>query len=159
MADKGFPQVPDVSTPSPESCQVDNGASYRGTVSVTATGRTCQRWDSQTPHGHDRTPANYPSAGLEGHNYCRNPDGWYRLWCYTTDPYKRWDNCAVPVCSDATKWRDDGRCGEGFLTEDGRIAECDPDSGYPCCSPGHWCGHYAEHCDCAECVDYRNTGG
>eukprot|EP00058_Branchiostoma_floridae_P014529 XP_002600017.1 hypothetical protein BRAFLDRAFT_74138 [Branchiostoma floridae] len=80
-----------------ESCQVGNGASYRGTVSVTQTGKTCQRWDSQTPHEHDRTPANYPAGGLVD-NYCRNPDGWYAIWCYTTDPSQRWDYCDVPVC-------------------------------------------------------------
>eukprot|EP00058_Branchiostoma_floridae_P019988 XP_002605478.1 hypothetical protein BRAFLDRAFT_92895 [Branchiostoma floridae] len=80
-----------------ESCQVANGASYRGTVAVTVAGKTCQRWDSQTPHGHDRTPANYPEGGLVD-NYCRNPDGWYAIWCYTTDPSQRWDYCDVPVC-------------------------------------------------------------
>ncbi|KAI8478075.1 hypothetical protein Bbelb_441960, partial [Branchiostoma belcheri] len=55
------------------NCQEGDGASYRGTVSVTETGKTCQRWDSQTPHEHSVTPADYPSAGLE-QNYCRNPD-------------------------------------------------------------------------------------
>ncbi|KAI8486949.1 hypothetical protein Bbelb_352090 [Branchiostoma belcheri] len=75
----------------------DDGASYRGTVSVTETGRTCQRWDRQTPHGHTRTSANYPSSGLE-QNYCRNPDHEPALWCYTTDPGKRWEFCDVPHC-------------------------------------------------------------
>ncbi|XP_066271084.1 uncharacterized protein [Branchiostoma lanceolatum] len=81
-----------------EPCTVGNGASYRGTVSETATGKTCQRWDSQTPHGHSRTSRNYPSGGLE-QNYCRNPDGWTGLWCYTTDPNQRWELCNVPVCA------------------------------------------------------------
>ncbi|CAH1252246.1 PLG [Branchiostoma lanceolatum] len=80
-----------------ESCRVGNGAAYRGTLSETATGKTCQRWDSQTPHQHDRTAANYPSGGLE-QNYCRNPDNWDGLWCYTTDPNHRWDYCDVPLC-------------------------------------------------------------
>eukprot|EP00058_Branchiostoma_floridae_P019986 XP_002605476.1 hypothetical protein BRAFLDRAFT_92893 [Branchiostoma floridae] len=84
-------------SPQLESCQVGNGASYRGTVSVTQTGKTCQRWDSQTPHEHDRTPANYPARGLVD-NYCRNLDDWYAIWCYTTDPNYRWDYCDVPVC-------------------------------------------------------------
>ncbi|XP_066295113.1 uncharacterized protein [Branchiostoma lanceolatum] len=81
-----------------ENCREAKGASYRGTDAVTVTGRTCQRWDSQTPHAHDRTPANYPSGGLE-ENYCRNPDGSYALWCYTTDPRKRWDFCDAPDCN------------------------------------------------------------
>ncbi|KAI8509532.1 hypothetical protein Bbelb_133800 [Branchiostoma belcheri] len=82
-----------------ESCQYAGEAScmYRGTVSVTNTGKTCQRWDSQTPHGHCNTPADYPSAGLE-QNYCRNPDGEPGVWCYTTDPNSRWELCDVPSC-------------------------------------------------------------
>ncbi|KAI8484487.1 hypothetical protein Bbelb_377580, partial [Branchiostoma belcheri] len=78
--------------PSCVSCQYADGASYRGTVSVTKTGKTCQRWDSQTPHGHYNTPAAHPSAGLE-QNYCRNPDGDRGVWCYTTDPNSRWELC------------------------------------------------------------------
>ncbi|XP_019613595.1 PREDICTED: apolipoprotein(a)-like [Branchiostoma belcheri] len=80
-----------------ETCQVGNGASYRGTLAVTETGRTCQRLDRQTPHGHDRTARNYPAGGLV-ENYCRNPDDWSAIWCYTTDPAKRWELCDLPVC-------------------------------------------------------------
>ncbi|KAI8484485.1 hypothetical protein Bbelb_377560 [Branchiostoma belcheri] len=83
--------------PSCVSCQYEDGASYRGTVSVTNTGKTCQRWDSQTPHEHIKTPAAYPSAGLE-RNYCRNPDGELGVWCFTTDPNSRWELCDVPSC-------------------------------------------------------------
>eukprot|EP00058_Branchiostoma_floridae_P007104 XP_002592592.1 hypothetical protein BRAFLDRAFT_68915 [Branchiostoma floridae] len=79
-------------------CQEGNGASYRGTFSVTQTGRICQRWDSHTPHGHDRTTANYPSSGLE-QNYCRNPDDAAGVWCYTTDPGMRWEYCDAPICT------------------------------------------------------------
>ncbi|KAI8483429.1 hypothetical protein Bbelb_388920 [Branchiostoma belcheri] len=61
---------------------------------------------------------------------------------------------ALPV---AQKWRDDYRCGDGYTTGDGRTAECDPDSIWPCCSPVNWCGNTAAHCNCAGCVDYRNT--
>ncbi|XP_066290427.1 apolipoprotein(a)-like [Branchiostoma lanceolatum] len=81
------------------NCKVGNGASYRGIVSVTGTGKTCQRWDSQTPHEHTRTPADYPSSGLE-QNYCRNPDGWTGVWCYTTDPSTRWERCDIPDCGE-----------------------------------------------------------
>ena len=47
---------------------------YRGTISKTVGGIECQAWSSQSPHGHSRTPGNYPNAGLD-ENYCRNPDG------------------------------------------------------------------------------------
>ncbi len=33
-------------------------------------------------------------------NYCRNPDNKPDgPWCYTMDPNKRWEHCAVPLCS------------------------------------------------------------
>ena len=68
------------------------GSDYTGTVSVTISGRTCQRWDVKEPHKHPREPL--------PHNYCRNPDGSPRgVWCYTTDPSKRWEYCSqIPGC-------------------------------------------------------------
>ncbi|XP_078700188.1 uncharacterized protein LOC144926973 isoform X2 [Branchiostoma floridae x Branchiostoma belcheri] len=92
--------VADITTVSPEEheCQISDGALYRGNVAVTKSGRTCQRWDQQTPHEHSRTAANYPSSGLE-ENFCRNPDGTSGVWCYTTDPNKRWELCDVAVCA------------------------------------------------------------
>ena len=87
------------------SC-VDDQSDYRGTISRSASGRTCQRWDSQYPHTHMRTPEIFPDTGLEANNYCRNPDGpnlnipnqQPRAWCYTTDPKRRFDWCNVPRC-------------------------------------------------------------
>ncbi|KAI8514768.1 hypothetical protein Bbelb_073590 [Branchiostoma belcheri] len=55
------------------------------------------------------------------------------------------------------KWRDDYRCGDGYTTGDGRTAECDPYSTWPCCSPANWCGNTAGHCECAGCVYYHNS--
>ena len=55
-------------------CGFGKQADYRGKINKTTSGRTCQRWDSQSPHSHTRTPGNYPNSGLE-ENYCRNPDG------------------------------------------------------------------------------------
>lgn len=76
------------------------GRDYRGTQAVTESGLTCQAWSSQSPHGHSRTAERYPSAGLE-ENYCRNPDGEsLGNWCYTTDPSRRWEYCAVRECPD-----------------------------------------------------------
>ena len=55
-------------------CGSGKQADYRGKINKTTSGRTCQRWDVQSPHKHSRTPENYPNSGLE-ENYCRNPDG------------------------------------------------------------------------------------
>ena len=70
----------------------EEDAGYRGCQTKTRSGKTCQRWDSQSPHSHTRTAANYPKSGLES-NYCRNPDGVDTIWCYTTDSAKRWEYC------------------------------------------------------------------
>ncbi|CAB9499427.1 Apolipoprotein(a) (Fragment) [Seminavis robusta] len=76
---------------------------YRGTINVTASGRTCQRWDSQAPHAHGKTPTQFPE--LE-ENYCRNPDGnTASIWCHTTDPNKWTDLCEVPYCSESVSMR------------------------------------------------------
>ena len=62
-------------------CGSGKQADYRGKINKTASGRTCQRWDVQSPHKHSRTPENYPNSGLE-ENYCRNPDG-KELLCWS----------------------------------------------------------------------------
>ncbi|KAI8500095.1 hypothetical protein Bbelb_224120 [Branchiostoma belcheri] len=101
-------------------CVEGDGSTYRGTLARTESGRTCQRWDAQWPHYHgfgsplehpelqaqtrDRSSGSYvpynlcrpPSLFRE--NYCRNPDGEATVWCYTTDPYVRWEHCDLPDC-------------------------------------------------------------
>ncbi|XP_066288335.1 apolipoprotein(a)-like [Branchiostoma lanceolatum] len=81
-----------------ESCKVGDWTSYRGTVSVTVTGKTCQRWDSQTPHEHDyMTKYGFPPPELE-ENYCRKTADFTEIWCFTTDPSTRWELCNIPAC-------------------------------------------------------------
>ena len=73
-------------------------------VNVTLSGRTCQRWDAQSPHEHHYTAARYPDAGL-AENYCRSPGenlkpGETNLrndmpWCLTTDPQQRIDTVSA----------------------------------------------------------------
>jgi len=40
-----------------------------------------------------RTPENYPNAGLGDHNYCRNPSGFKKIGCVTTDQGVLWEEC------------------------------------------------------------------
>ena len=93
------------STPSVSSLKIPSsscipgfadGRSYRGTVNITISGRTCQAWASQQPHSHHRTPSTLTNAGLD-ENYCRNPDGESAPWCFTIDPAVQWEFC--DVCS------------------------------------------------------------
>merc|ERR1711970_1307935 len=87
--------------PPPERCGTENvdclaskkGTSYTGTVSKTKTGRTCQRWDTKSPH------IPHYNKGMK-HNYCRNTDGEDTVWCYTMDKEERWEYCEVPECTD-----------------------------------------------------------
>uniref|UniRef100_A0A3P8NAL8 Plasminogen n=1 Tax=Astatotilapia calliptera TaxID=8154 RepID=A0A3P8NAL8_ASTCA len=81
-----------------EECMVCNGENYRGKISTTENGFTCQRWDSQKPHNHGYNPSTLPLKYLE-ENYCRNPDGDPRPWCFTTSSSKRWDFCSIPRCT------------------------------------------------------------
>ena len=67
-------------------------SNYTGTASITSSGRQCQMWSSSTPHSHQYTDVGH-------HNYCRNPNGADGgVWCFTTDPDKEWEYCAVPSC-------------------------------------------------------------
>ena len=78
------------------------GLEYTGLVATTISGRTCQRWDSQSPHRHTRTRLDqYPDWDLGyASNYCRNPDGEPNgPWCYTTDRSTRWEYCNVAPCT------------------------------------------------------------
>ncbi|XP_002738652.1 uncharacterized protein LOC100367433 [Saccoglossus kowalevskii] len=72
-----------------------DASDYRGTVSMTENGRTCQKWSEQSPHQHTIIPNNYQSSGIGDHNYCRNPDGSSRTWCFTMDVNTRWEYCDV----------------------------------------------------------------
>ncbi|XP_035658087.1 LOW QUALITY PROTEIN: deleted in malignant brain tumors 1 protein-like [Branchiostoma floridae] len=85
----------DIAIADTEDCQVGDGSTYIGTVSVTRTGKTCQRWGSQTPHSHQYTHLWHP----DWENYCRNPDGSSGVWCYTMDPSTRLELCDVPICA------------------------------------------------------------
>ncbi|XP_062620529.1 plasminogen-like, partial [Saccostrea cucullata] len=86
---------------SAKDCKISvEGLEYRGNISVTVSGKSCQRWDSQTPHAHryaDRLPGN----ASEHENYCRNPKPWTKAtpWCYTIDPDTRWELCHIPFCA------------------------------------------------------------
>ncbi|XP_035693586.1 apolipoprotein(a)-like [Branchiostoma floridae] len=108
------------------TCLTGDGASYRGTLAVTSSGKSCQAWSAQTPHSHSTTPGKYPNSGLDK-NYCRNPKGEHStLWCYTTNPDMKWDNCYLPKCGpEETCRKGHGESYRGTLaiTSSGRLCQ------------------------------------
>ena len=79
-----------------------------GGPNMTVTGRACQRWDSQYPHIHEDNDDTSVFAGnitnlADIANWCRNPDNDPAPWCYTTDPFVRWQTCDVPFCNGELK--------------------------------------------------------
>ncbi|XP_026531031.1 plasminogen [Notechis scutatus] len=81
-----------------EECMHCSGENYRGKVSTTESGLTCQAWASQEPHTHGYIPSKFPEKNLIS-NYCRNPDGEPRPWCFTSLLTKRWEFCNIPRCA------------------------------------------------------------
>jgi len=80
------------------------GDRYVGNRRLTLSGRTCQRWDSQSPHKHNTNPIDLPEASLsEASNFCRNPDNKPTgPWCYTTDLDVIWETCSIHMCNGRT---------------------------------------------------------
>ena len=81
-----------------EVITTDKGTDYKGHQNKTKSGIICQNWDAQYPHKHTRTPDKYPDADLKD-NFCRNPDGEDKIWCYTSDSKKKWEYCD-PIDTD-----------------------------------------------------------
>ncbi|EOD30214.1 hypothetical protein EMIHUDRAFT_113433 [Emiliania huxleyi CCMP1516] len=98
----GDPPPPCPASTTVSNCRLLGSAAdacdYRGNVSITKSGLTCQLWSEHVPHNHTHvTEEVYPAAGIEEHNFCRNPDrSEPTAWCYTTDP----DDCDIPLCRE-----------------------------------------------------------
>jgi len=86
----------------PECCLLKDCSDYRGHIAKTESGKDCQPWNSENPH---RKKAFFKSKMDSGRlpmlteNFCRNPNGYEKSWCYTMDENMRWEFCKIPMCS------------------------------------------------------------
>ncbi|XP_041372551.1 plasminogen-like [Gigantopelta aegis] len=90
------------SAPEPECYRyVNRRPRYTGRKVTTENGITCQRWDAQTPHKHDKIFTYlFPEDSIAAaENFCRNADNNGSPWCYTVDPKTRWQECGIQLCT------------------------------------------------------------
>ncbi|CAG0901595.1 unnamed protein product [Darwinula stevensoni] len=65
-------------------------------------------YDFQTFYDHDEVSrrdlsyeAHFRNRDSKTHlNYCRNPSGRERPWCFVSDPKIQWEYCDIPMCTD-----------------------------------------------------------
>jgi len=85
----------------------ESGFQYAGPRTRTSDGLDCQPWADNAPNINEFINSiDFPEGSARGAgNKCRNPTAnttnpHPRLWCYamTTDPDKKWGECAVPIC-------------------------------------------------------------
>ncbi|XP_078055437.1 salivary plasminogen activator beta-like [Mustelus asterias] len=83
---------------SKSNCINDKINYYRGTRDYTVSGTECLRWDSSTVLSLKYNAMIYDAldVGLGSHNYCRNPDGDNKPWCYVQDSVREY--CDIPKC-------------------------------------------------------------
>ncbi|XP_014324656.1 hyaluronan-binding protein 2 [Xiphophorus maculatus] len=89
----------------PNDCYVGDGESYRGNVSETDDGFDCLYWNSHfiLEKGADPFNSFENDDGLGPHNFCRNPDGEPKPWCFFRRGRRLfWDYCDVKKCPEPT---------------------------------------------------------
>ena len=83
----------------PTECLVtEQGLDYVGSIKVTADDNVCTPWREVEHYDPAMDPENFPDASIDdAKNYCRNPDGDIRPWCFHRNG---WAFCNIPVCGE-----------------------------------------------------------
>nr|XP_005993354.1 PREDICTED: kremen protein 1 [Latimeria chalumnae] len=83
-------------------CFTVNGVDYRGSQNQTTLhgGKPCLFWNETFQHPYNTLRYRNGEGGLGDHNYCRNPDGDVRPWCYIPEHEDSvyWKYCDIPTC-------------------------------------------------------------
>ncbi|XP_066511052.1 kremen protein 1-like [Hoplias malabaricus] len=83
-------------------CYTVNGEDYRGRQNQTSLvgGKPCLFWNETFEHPYNTLKYSNGEKGLGPHNYCRNPDGDVRPWCYIAEHEDGiyWRFCEIPSC-------------------------------------------------------------
>jgi hypothetical protein len=104
----------------PYDCYTGTGDTYKGLMDMTKSGRSCQKWDDEKPH--------VSAHALGNNNYCRNPDGKEKPWCYTLDPATEWEFCDVPVCAPLSETPEQWVAPAGLKSDDAEAeGPCEPE--------------------------------
>ncbi|XP_013013853.1 hyaluronan-binding protein 2 isoform X2 [Cavia porcellus] len=85
-----------------DDCYVGDGYSYRGRVSRTVNQHTCLYWNSHLllQENYNMFMEDAEGHGIGEHNFCRNPDGDQKPWCFikANSEKVKWEYCDVPAC-------------------------------------------------------------
>ncbi|XP_051517584.1 phosphoinositide-3-kinase-interacting protein 1-like [Myxocyprinus asiaticus] len=79
-----------------EECITSNGEDYRGMQHKTSVGNFCLNWNKLNLKFKDS------KTGVGEHNFCRNPDGSEKPWCYVSgsNGVARKEACDIRACQD-----------------------------------------------------------
>ncbi|XP_061428553.1 urokinase-type plasminogen activator-like [Lethenteron reissneri] len=103
-------------------CYQGKGSNYRGTMSVTEGRRRCLHWNSPLVlrQQHSAFSAQARDSGIGDHNYCRNPDGNTRPWCYFINRDSRKVDRAHCKLQQCQGQKQQGSLGDGAAATCGR---------------------------------------
>lgn len=86
-----------------DDCYVGDGFSYRGKVSKTINQHSCLYWNSHLllQEHYNTFMEDAEAHGIGEHNFCRNPDGDKKPWCFikVNSGKVKWEYCDVSACS------------------------------------------------------------
>ncbi|XP_067394678.1 urokinase-type plasminogen activator isoform X2 [Emydura macquarii macquarii] len=101
-------------------CYREDGQDYRGTVSKNEKNEECLSWDSPLliRRAYHADLSNALELGLGKHNYCRNPNGKAKPWCYIKRGYQTLPTaCDIQLCPREI----DTMCGQRSSTKNFKI--------------------------------------